>query len=413
MIPHERLDALRSRLVDLLAEDAHNVDRLLSQLQALSHETGLDVHAAALLILTRLTFREDEARRHWEAIVGHREKMGETLGRDVGLRVALMDYFVNENRNLLRPTLIDLEMVEAAERETPNDSLTGLLADLPFRTAVQKECRRARRYTQKMSVVVFDIDDFEEVNLRNGRALGDRLLREAAILVSNKIRDIDIAGRPGEDELTVLLPETDGNGALLVAERFRREFESYFARRECQGRPVQLKISAGVASYPADATSAHELLERAAQALYSAKAGGKNMVQRYQPERRRFLRLELEPGRFEIEVLSPREAGRGTLRDLSHSGLLFTGPEPLEVGERIEIRVTGGQEERGHPPLSARGQVVRLEELPIQFPVPAETEEAGDRYEIGMAFDLGSLGGGDDLLEFLEWTRRNVVGTTT
>jgi len=263
-----------------------------------------------------------------------------------------------------------------------------------------------------MSVVVFDIDNFEDVNRMHGRTLGDRLLREAAILISNKIRDIDIAGRPGEDEMTLLLPETDGNGALLVAERFRIEFENYFARRECQGSPIQLKISAGVVSYPDDAKSAHELLERAAQALYSAKASGKNAVQRYQPERRRLLRLELEPGRFEIEVLSPNDPARGTMQDLSQSGLLFTGSEPLDVGDWVEIRLV----EDGNSGLRIRGQVVRLEELPIPLPICSDADAsaettARDRYEIGVAFDRESLSKSEDLLHFLKRTQRDPVGS--
>jgi diguanylate cyclase (GGDEF)-like protein len=242
------------------------------------------------------------------------------------------DYFVNVNRRLAQPVLIDLEMFEAGPRAASVDSLTGLATDRAFRGALQGELRRAKRYGLTVPVVLFDLDDFARVNREFGQLVGDRLLREVGILLHNKIRDIDLAARPGEYEMALILPETDRNGALLVAERFRWEVESHFARREAGGRPDGLTISAGVACYPEDARAPEALLDRAAQALYRAKAQGKNSVQAFEPERRRFLRFDLDPTRVEVEVLAPRDLGRAVPRNLCRSGIVFGSPEPLEVG---------------------------------------------------------------------------------
>ena len=81
--------------------------------------------------------------------------------------------------------------------------LAILATDRMLRTALQHELRRARRYAQKTALVLFDLDDFAAANASFGELVGDRLLREAAILLSNKIRDIDLAGRPGEDEFAL------------------------------------------------------------------------------------------------------------------------------------------------------------------------------------------------------------------
>jgi len=231
--------------------------------------------------------------------------------------------------------------------------------------------------------------------------VGDRMLRELAILLNNKIRDIDIAARPGEDEVALVLPQTDRNGALLVAERFRLEVEQFFGRREADGAPVGLTISGGVATYPGDANSPEELLERAAQALYRAKASGKNLILVYNPERRRFLRFDLEPGRFEVEVLGSKDLPPGEARNLSRNGIVFTSPERLHVGEEIEIRLQDQTPDGGPNPLRVRGRVVRLEELPEA----EDPEDGGDLFEIGVAFDADSLASGDDLLDFLERSR--------
>lgn len=406
MISTEDADRLREQLLAVLVEDAHNSARLLARLSSISQESGIGAHAALLLILTHLAFEEDEARRHWEAILSHREAVSLSLGRDAGIRVALLDYFMNVNRRLVQPALIDLDMYGSDDGDAGTDSLTGMATDRRFRTELQNELRRAKRYNLKVAVVLVDADDFSEVNSKFGALVGDRLLREMAILLHNKIRDIDQAGRPGEDELALLLPETDCNGAFLVAERFRREAEAFFARRESGGKSVDLTVSAGVACYPDDATTAEELLGRAAQALYQAKASGKNAVHLYHPERRRYLRFELEPGRFEVEVLAPADRRAGRPRNLSRNGILFASPEALEVGEEIEIRLAEDEAaDSSGRGLRVRGRVVRLEELPAPgadaapFAGPAAGE---DRYEIGVAFDLEWSEGTDDLLDFME-----------
>jgi diguanylate cyclase (GGDEF)-like protein len=411
VISMEQADRLREELLGVLAEDAHNTQRLLARLDSISTESGISAYAALLLILTRLPFEEQEARGHWQAIVEHHQRMKAALERDAGIRVAVLDYFMNVNRRLTQPTLIDLKMLDPSGGDPATDRLTGLASNRALHTAVQRELRRARRYRQKATVVLFDIDDFAGINERCGSLVADRLLREAAILLSNKIRDIDLAARPGEDELALLLPETDGNGALLVAERFRGEIEKFFGRRESGGAQVNLTISAGVASYPEDAATAEKLLENAARALYQAKASGKNSVQLYRPERRRYLRFELEPGRFEVEVLSPPDHGAGRLRNLSRNGILFSSPEALHVGEEIEIRLVDGTDSASTRTMRMRCRVVRLEELPpTKRAEPGESDVAEDIYEIGVAFDLDWGEGGDDLLNFLEKVQNRSIG---
>jgi diguanylate cyclase (GGDEF)-like protein len=391
LISRDEAARLKDQLLQLLAEDAHNTERLLARLDAIARETGIGAHAALLLILTQLAFDEEEARVHWEAILDHRHGLSLSLGRDAGLRMAVLDYFVNVNRRMARPTLIDVDM----ERDTTGstDALTGLSTDRAFRAAVQTELRRAKRYGHPVAIAAFDLDGFAAVNDRVGSIVGDRLLREAAIVLGNKIRDIDLAARPGEDELAILLPQTDRNGAFLVAERFRREIEAHFRNRDAGGDPAELTVSGGVVAYPGDALDAEALLARAAQALYQAKAAGKNTVVVHSAERRRFLRFDLRSRRCDIEVLAPPDAGDARVRNLSRSGILFASPEPLDVGEEVEIRLESGEAAAARRVLTLRGRVVRLEECP---------SGDRDRFEIGIAFDVDRGYAEGELLEFLE-----------
>jgi len=392
VITREEASQLKEQLLQLLAEDTRNTERLLARLDALTKESGIGAHAALILILTQLAFEESAAREHWEGILAHRHGLSLALGRDAGLRVAVLDYFMHVNRRLVSPTLIDVAMEETPPR-IDDDPLTGLAGDRAFRVALQGELRRARRYGHAVAIAIFDLDRFGDVNVRVGRLVADRLLREAAMLLGNKIRDIDLAARPGEDELAVLLPQTDRNGAFLVAERFRREVETHFRRREAGGKPAEVTVSGGVAAYPEDGMDAEALVACAAQALYQAKGSGKNAVLVYSPERRRFLRFDLQTRRCEIEVLAPRDAGAGSVRNLSRNGLLFASPEPIEVGEEIEIRLESGGRDAPQRVLTLRGRVVRLEETP---------SGENDRFEVGVAFDLDAGKGEQDLLTFLE-----------
>lgn len=401
MISREDALQLKDRLLDVLAEDAHNADRLLARLDQISSESGISAHASLLLLLTQIAFEESEARAHWESILEHRHAMSLALQREVAVRVALFDYFVNLNRKIARPCLIDLEMLESGREVGQVDPVTGLAGDRAFRSGLQSELRRARRYRQHASVVAFDLDGFAAVNARAGRVVGDRILREAAMLLHNKIRDIDLAARPGEDELALLLPETDRNGALLVAERFRSELEVHFRRREAGGRSVDLTVSGGVASYPDDARNAEELLAHAAQALYQAKASGKNVVLSYGAERRRFLRCDLDPEGVEVEVIGARELSPSRAADLSPDGILFASPEPIDVGEEIELRLATAGLPGDPDGLRMRGRVVRLEE---RAPGGDDAGDAVFRFDVGVAF-LPEAGSRERILEFLERAR--------
>lgn len=405
MIRREDAERLREELLGLLVEDAHNAARLEARLDALTRERGVDAHAALLMTLCRQAFPEDEARRHWEAITRHRAELSGALDRDVGLRVALLDYFVHVNRQLVQPTLIDVEMLEVVERSSGVDPVTGLANERAFRSEVQAEMRRARRYRGELAVALFDLDEFRRVEQAAGIRVGDRVLRELGILLKNCSRDVDTAARPGSDEFALVLPETGRNGALLVAERFRLEVVAYFRRREIAGVHLPVAVSGGVASYPGDADRPEGLLAAAAQALYRAKAEGKNACQVWSPERRRFLRFDLEPGRFEVEVLSPAGAG-GDVVNVSRNGIVFGSPEPLHVGERIELRLQDPAHDSGRPALRARGTVVRLEAMPEPGPgdddEEASAEASRDRFEVGVALEDDLFDGGDTLLDFLE-----------
>ncbi|HYS77762.1 MAG TPA: GGDEF domain-containing protein, partial [Candidatus Dormibacteraeota bacterium] len=278
MITLDEAGRYREELAGILREDAHNEERILRRLEQIRTQSGIQVYTALLLILTGLAFEESEARRHWEEILKHRRALGQSLQRDIGLRIAVLDYFVNVNQQLTSPRLIDLSLADRTDPSSPIDARTGLWSGRQFLSALQKEIRRAKRYRLDLTVLYLDIDDFREINERHGELVGDVLLREVAILIKNKIRDIDMAARMAGEEFALILPETERMGAFLVAERVRKDMERHFVRRDIDGRPIAMTVTIGMAKYPEDAAIADRLVRRAEEAMHQAKARGGNAV---------------------------------------------------------------------------------------------------------------------------------------
>lgn len=379
MIGPEEAARYRDELIAALQEDAHNEERILRRLDQIRTEEGIQAYSALLLILTRMPFEESEARRHWEAILEHRRVLASALRREVALRVAVLDYFLNLNRQITAPRIIDLLFAERREPGAAVDRLTGLATASTFLATLQNETRRAKRYDLGLCVLYADLDNFREINERHGELVGGILLREAAILITNKIRDIDVAARLAGEEFGVILPETERMGAFLVAERIRGEVERHGLRRSTDGRPIGLTLSLGIARYPDDATTADRLVQRAEEALHLAKARGGNGVSVYYRERRNFIRFDLGRGPVTIRV-SPAShpAGDGVeterrVRNISRGGLLFQSDVPYAIG--VEVVVACEDARRGAR-MTLPARVIRVEEM----------EDRPGHYEIGVVF---------------------------
>jgi diguanylate cyclase (GGDEF)-like protein len=165
---------------------------------------------------------------------------------------------------------------DVVQRQAITDDLTGLVNRRRFIDALQGEVERARRFGSPLTVVVADLDDFKRVNDDFGHPAGDDVLRSFASLVRSHLRDVDVPSRIGGEEFAILLPGTDSEGAVSVAERIRRSL-SVVPVLLADERTVRVTSSFGVAQL-APEQSGDDLMRAADAALYRAKAGGKNQV---------------------------------------------------------------------------------------------------------------------------------------
>lgn len=161
------------------------------------------------------------------------------------------------------------------EKLAITDGLTGAYNHRHFRTRLEEEFSRAKRYKNPLSCLMLDIDHFKNINDAFGHAQGDVVLKEITDAIRNSARKIDIVARYGGEEFVVLLPHTDKEGAFIHAERIR---EAVKGNRCSDGDTcMMVTVSLGVATFPSpDVNSADDLVGKADNALYEAKRTGRN-----------------------------------------------------------------------------------------------------------------------------------------
>lgn len=156
------------------------------------------------------------------------------------------------------------------------DGLTGLYNHRSFQEKIEMEVARAKRFGSKVSLLMLDIDFFKKLNDTYGHSMGDEVLRRVSCKIVENIRNIDIAARYGGEEFAVVLPETPPEGARITAERIRKAIKDY--RISYAENLISVTVSVGVATYPDNASSRIELIEKADSALYEAKRNGRDRV---------------------------------------------------------------------------------------------------------------------------------------
>jgi diguanylate cyclase (GGDEF)-like protein len=162
-----------------------------------------------------------------------------------------------------------LERADWIGRLANTDPLTGLANKVTFERMLELELARATRQESQLSVLLFDVDGFEEINADGGSPAGDEVLRHVAATLADQVRLVDTVARFGSDEFSLIAP---GGGGEIVGRRVR----DALAKREAAGKPISVSIGAVV--FPLDGATSSELLEAATRALAEAKRRGRGSI---------------------------------------------------------------------------------------------------------------------------------------
>ncbi len=169
-------------------------------------------------------------------------------------------------------------LFEEVQKLSITDGLTGLYNRRYFKRGIENEVNRAVRYSSTVCLLMIDIDHFKNYNDTNGHPAGDGVLQVIAEIMEKMVRETDIVARYGGEEFSIILPETDKDGAAKLAERLRKRVEDEPFSMEERQPGGKVTISVGVAAVPDDADNAKDLIDRADEKLYEAKESGRNKV---------------------------------------------------------------------------------------------------------------------------------------
>ena len=230
------------------------------------------VHAIALPLKVRLGRSETE---QFLGVISVARRERPFTSEDADL----LEYLVGQ----AAVSIENADLHETVQQQAITDELTGLSNVRQMHGALDREFERGLRFSTPVGFVLLDIDDFKAVNDTFGHQQGDEVLTEVAGVLRELSRDIDEPARYGGEELAVVLPQTELDGAAQLAERMREAVEALrIPRLDGQG-DLRVTASFGVSSVPSSASDKGSLVAAADAALYRAKRAGKNRVERAEP----------------------------------------------------------------------------------------------------------------------------------
>jgi diguanylate cyclase (GGDEF)-like protein/putative nucleotidyltransferase with HDIG domain len=225
------------------------------------------------------------------------------------------------------------------------DPKTGLYNARYFASALEAELARAGRFERPMAVIMADLDLLRDLNNTYGHLAGDAVLRGIAEIFGAELRHYDVAARFGGEEFSILLPETDAEQALRIAERIRRTVAARGFDVATAPEPVRATLSLGVAAFPEDGRDADELIHQADLAVYRAKLQGRNRV----------LGASREP---QLDG-----SGRGRLGRAAGAPLLQAVPDRVEPAPRSAVGKPAAAQEASEPLAADAPQRLRFPSL--------------------------------------------------
>ncbi|MBU1342899.1 MAG: diguanylate cyclase [Proteobacteria bacterium] len=350
-------------------------DKFIAALNNIARENGKVTYQVIIQTLTDLDLEPGEAKKCWDEIVAHREKLSNALDRKIRLITAISDYSGAFKTPLNNHKIVEINAYEKVITKVTHDSLTGLFNKAYLRNALIQHLSLAKRHNTDLSILFLDIDDFKEINDTFGHSSGDIILKTVADTISRELRTSDTAARFGGDEFVILMPNTYKMNALLLSERLRKTIEQ--KTMAIDGKNLQITVSGGVAGFPSDGMKAESLLNLADSALYRAKGAGKNTISLFTDDKRRFLRIKFNR---EIKVkqlgFNHTRILSGKSKDIAIGGILFENKEPLPIGIKIQVSIPIDKDSE---PLLLIGTIVRVEAFGPQ------------QYDIGMILSFKEM----------------------
>ncbi|WP_459854730.1 diguanylate cyclase [Humidesulfovibrio idahonensis] len=374
-----------AQLKALLQRSATTCTMTAAHWDTLAEEFGSEVYSEALYRLTRLELEPEDARGRLLAIVDHQRQLSKALGRCVSLLTAACDYFMQVDPMVREPVLVEVRLLQQKEEFAVRDELTGLLNRRSFNQEIPREMERFRRFGQNFSLLMLDLDHFKDFNDAYGHSAGDQALRDVAVILSETARLYDRVIRFGGEEFAIILPQTNGDEALTVAERVREAVSSHRVRFGGQDLDA-VTVSIGLACYPKDGLDMDGLVQNADAALYQAKAL-RNTVLRFHDTKRVHPRYALsDPLPLTIKTQHLGDVAADAW-DVSLGGLSCISATGLKPATQLRLVIS---------------DAARSITLPLLAEVRRVAAGHGDTFNMGLSFRLENVEDQMKLLALLD-----------
>jgi len=284
----ETLELDGYRIVDIVAGDVQPTRELQYVVDRIIGEHSDTFYSDMLHAIASERFPEEDAKKMWQAILHHKYNISEKLGRNVGVRVAALDYLENIKKIIQAPKIVDETEFRKTLTLAVTDPLTGLYNRRKFNEELLLAIREASVAEKKFSLMMLDLDGFKKFNDTKGHQAGDEVLVQFAEILREELRKGSVIGRYGGDEMVIIVSGVDRPDAKKVAARICSVIQEKF-------RGYGITVSIGIAEFPDDGRSFEEMIAKADEVLYRAKEFGGNRVSCFVP-----VKLEYNPGDRDI-----------------------------------------------------------------------------------------------------------------
>jgi len=337
----KQADDVWQRALSEIFERPHmRLDEVEESLRALNAaREDLEVYRNYFYLLAHLEFHEADAIKHWEGFKRYHLEFEKDLGRPIDTRVTTLSYFIDENKQLENPKIIEMKVFQRTQEKVILDDLTSLFNFRYFKQRIQAEMEGALHRGEELSLLIIDIDDFKHVNDAYGHLTGDGILRQIGQLIQVETSAYGSAFRYGGEEFAVIAPRLGKQEAHEVANRLCEKISEHeFVNENSNPRhKMSVTASLGVATYPQDCDDSQLLIGNADKALYNAKGSGKNIVCLFSENQRRFKRLTASiPG--ELANFSQSTTSIRTL-NVSRGGIRFICGKDLPRQAIVKVKL--------------------------------------------------------------------------
>jgi diguanylate cyclase (GGDEF)-like protein len=266
-------------LAEVESGDIVNRVELYEKVNREKNQRGSTFYRDLLHALIGVRMNEKDAEKDWRDILIHKTDMGKKLGRNVGIKVATLDFYTNIKRSMKSPKIIEIDEYTQTVREAISDQLTHAYNRRYFDFFLGNLFRKAKREDIQFSMLMVDIDHFKIYNDKNGHIKGDLALIEITRIMNALSQKNHAVARYGGEEFAIIMPDADEFEAYIMASNIRKAVYDFRFPGEYRVPLKRLSVSIGISTFNgARHRRPKDIIEEADKSLYKAKEEGRNRV---------------------------------------------------------------------------------------------------------------------------------------